>query len=128
MGRRGRRRRLPGDELSLLLAAARGPAGGRLRAPVAALLGALPRALGRPRAARGGGAVPRLPRAGDGESALVPGAGRRRAAPALQLHRQRARRAGLRPGARQRILRMSFAVWLTGYSGSGKSAIARELL
>ena len=33
------------------------------------------------------------------------------------------------PDARQRVLRpVSFAVWLTGLSGSGKSAVARELL
>ena len=38
-------------------------AGGRLRASCGCASGALPRALGRPRAARGGGAVPRLPRA-----------------------------------------------------------------
>ena len=51
---------------------------GGFETPVAALLGALPRALGRPRDARGGGAVLRLPRAGDGEPALVSGARRRR--------------------------------------------------
>jgi len=46
-----------------------------------------------------------------------------------RLRLERARRAALRSRARQRVLRrMSFAVWLTGLSGSGKSAIARELL
>ena len=49
-------------------------------------------------------------------------------AKALQPHPQRAWRRALRPGARERVLRVSFAVWLTGLSGSGKSAIARELV
>ena len=66
VGRRGRRRHLPHAQLPLLLAAALREARGRLRAPVPRLLGALPRALGRHRAARGGRAVLRLPRPRDG--------------------------------------------------------------
>src|SRR5690242_7969785 len=73
MGRAGGRRHLPGDELSLLLAAALGQIGRAAARAVAALLGSLSRSHGRPRAAGGHGAVLRLPRARHGESALVPG-------------------------------------------------------
>src|SRR5512145_2835505 len=128
MGRRGRRRHLPRAQLSVLLAAALGEARGRVREAVAALLGALPRALGRRGARRGGRALHRLPRPRDGEPALVPGPRCRGPRKAFQSDREHAGRRALRPGARERVLCMSFAVWLTGLPGSGKSAIARELV
>src|SRR5688572_21003103 len=128
MGRRSGRRRVPRPELPFLLPAALGTARGRLREPVAALLGALSRALRRRRAPRGRRSLPRVPGAGDGESALVPGAASGGAPEDLQFHFEHPGAAPLRSGAGERVLRVSFAVWLTGLSGSGKSAIARELL
>src|SRR5512145_3229442 len=128
VGRRGRRRHVPHAQLSLLLAAALGEARGRFREAVAPLLGALPRALGRPRAPRGRCTLHRLPRARDGEPGVVSEPRCRGAQEALQSHSEHACRRALRSGARERVLRVSFAVWLTGLSGSGKSAIARELV
>src|SRR5688572_21657423 len=129
VGRAGRRRHLPQPELPLLLAAALGAPGGRFRDAVAALLGAVSGAFGRPRDPRGRGAVSCLARARHGEPGVVPGARRWRAPQALRLRAERARRRALRALASERLLpRMSFAVWLTGLSGSGKSAVTRELL
>src|SRR5262249_48726963 len=128
MGPAGGRRHLPRDELSLLLPAALRSPRRRFARALAALLGALSRAHGRPRAARGRGALLRLSRPRDGEPDLVSGARTEGARDAAALHRERARSRALRARARRRLSPLSFALWLTGLSGSGKSAIARELV
>ena len=61
--------------------------------------------------------------------ALVPGARRRGEGEALQFHQPGPGQRALRARQGERVLRVSaFAAWLTGLPGSGKSAIARELV
>lgn len=93
----------------------------------------VPRRLGGPRAARGPAAVPRVPRARRGAPALVSDA--RGAAPgspaALRPGRHGVRRALRRVDARAprrpRRRGVSWAIWITGPPGSGKSTIARAV-
>src|SRR5262249_34453921 len=88
----------------------------------------VPRRERRPRGARCAAAVHELPRAGDRPPALVPGARRRHAPRAPALRPGHGRADPLRPRRAARPARgcgMSWAIWITGIPGSGKTVIAR---
>src|SRR5262245_31184373 len=128
LGRAGRRHRSPGDQLSLLRAPrAPGPA---IPFPLLHVPGNLPARVARPGDPRGLAAVPRIPCPRHRASPLVPGTigpAARGAHPLRASHDdRRALRSRRRAGAFG-IAAVSWAIWITGPPGSGKSVLARAV-
>src|SRR5262249_56515708 len=128
LGRAGRRRRGPGDQLSLLRASVSpGPA---LQLSVLRLPRNLSARVARPRDPRGLAAVPGVSRARHRASHVVSGAGRPAAHGAHPLRTSHDDRRTLRSRRRAGVAgdtAVSWAVWITGPPGSGKSVLARAV-
>src|SRR5262249_44093596 len=128
LGRAGRRRRGPGDQLSLLRASVSpGPA---LQLSVLRLPRNLSARVARPRDPRGLAAVPGVSRARHRASHVVSGVGRPAAHGAHPLRASHDDRRALRSRRRAGVAgntAVSWAVWITGPPGSGKSVLARAV-